>query len=119
MPMRPRGDRYPRMRLIVSTDSKVAIITGASQGIREGLVREYLARGYRVVANSPSIRSDACKGDGLAVAGDIPDPAVAERVVGGAVAMFGRVDTLVNNAGAFVPGRSPSTPRTTTPGWSR
>jgi NAD(P)-dependent dehydrogenase (short-subunit alcohol dehydrogenase family) len=92
------------MRLNVSTDSKVAIITGASQGIGEGLVRGYLARGYRVVANSRSIRPDAYEGDVLAVAGDITDPAVAERVVGGAVARFGRVDTLVNNAGVFVPG---------------
>jgi NAD(P)-dependent dehydrogenase (short-subunit alcohol dehydrogenase family) len=92
------------MRLIVSTDSKVAIITGASQGIGEGLVRGYLARGHRVVANSRSIRPDAYEGDVLAVAGDITDPAVAERVVGGAVARFGRVDTLVNNAGVFVPG---------------
>ena len=88
----------------MSTDSKVAIITGASQGIGEGLVRGYLARGYRVVANSRSIRPDASEGDVLAVAGDITDPAVADRVVGGAVARFGRVDTLVNNAGVFVPG---------------
>ena len=87
----------------MSTDSKVAIITGASQGIGEGLVRGYLARGYRVVANSRSIRPDAYEGDVLAVAGDITDPAVAERVVGDAVATFGRVDTLVNNAGVFVP----------------
>src|SRR3954469_21849723 len=83
--------------------SKVVIITGASQGIGEGLVRGYLARGYHVVANSRSIRPDAYEGDVLAVAGDITDPAVAERVVGGAVATFGRVDTLVNNAGMFVP----------------
>ena len=62
------------------------------------------ARGYRVVANSRSISPDAYEGDVLAVAGDIADPAVAERVVGGAVAAFGRVDTLVNNAGVFVPG---------------
>jgi NAD(P)-dependent dehydrogenase (short-subunit alcohol dehydrogenase family) len=88
----------------VGTDSKVAVITGASQGIGEGLVRGYLARGYRVVANSRSIRPDAYEGDVLAVAGDITDPVVAERVVGGAVATFGRVDTLVNNAGVFVPG---------------
>ena len=90
------------MRLIVSTDSKVAIITGASQGIGEGLVRGYLARGYRVVANSRSIRPDAYEGDVLAVAGDITDPAVAERAVGEAVERFGRVDTLVNNAGMFL-----------------
>jgi NAD(P)-dependent dehydrogenase (short-subunit alcohol dehydrogenase family) len=85
----------------VSADPKVVIITGASQGIGEGLVRGYRARGYRVVANSRSIQPDA-SADVLAVAGDITDPAVADRVVGGAVARFGRVDTLVNNAGVFV-----------------
>lgn len=87
----------------MSADSKVVIVTGASQGIGEGLVHGYLARGYRVVANSRSIRPDAYEGDVLAVAGDITDPAVADRVVDGAVAEFGRVDTLVNNAGVFVP----------------
>ncbi|HEX3599426.1 MAG TPA: SDR family oxidoreductase, partial [Lacipirellulaceae bacterium] len=40
--------------------------------------------------------------DVLAVAGDIADPAVAERVVSGAVDKFGRLDTLVNNAGIFI-----------------
>src|SRR3954463_13556844 len=92
----------PVARLIMSADSKVAIITGASQGIGEGLVRGYLARGYRVVANSRSIKPDAYEGAVLAVAGDIADPAVADRVVGDAVAAFGRVDTLVNNAGIFI-----------------
>ena len=86
----------------MSADSKVVIITGASQGIGEGLVRGYLARGYRVVANSRSIKPDAYEGDVLAVAGDISDPAVAVRVVGEAVAKFGRVDSLVNNAGVFL-----------------
>lgn len=86
----------------MSADSKVAIITGASQGIGEGLVRGFLARGFRVVANSRSIGPDAYGGDVLAVAGDIADPAVADRVVGDAVAKFGRVDTLVNNAGIFI-----------------
>ena len=85
----------------MSTERKVAVITGASQGIGAGLVRGFLDRGYRVVANSRSIRPDA-SADVLAVAGDIADPAVADRVIGDAVATFGRVDTLVNNAGVFV-----------------
>jgi len=80
---------------------KVAVITGASQGIGAGLVRGYLDRGYRIVANSRSIKPDA-SADVLAIAGDITDPAVAERVIGEAVGKFGRVDTLVNNAGVFV-----------------
>src|SRR5690348_8659846 len=87
----------------MNADSKVAIITGASQGIGEGLVRGYLARGFRVVANSRSIKPDAFEGaDVLAVAGDIADLPTAGRVVGAALERFGRVDTLVNNAGAFL-----------------
>ena len=85
----------------MSAASKVAVITGASQGIGAGLVRGFLDRGYRVVANSRSIKPDA-SADILAVAGDIADPKVADRVIGSAVEKFGRVDTLVNNAGVFV-----------------
>ena len=85
----------------MSTERKVAVITGASQGIGAGLVRGFLDRGYRVVANSLSIKPDA-SADVLTVAGDITDPAVAARVIGEAVEKFGRVDTLVPNAGVFV-----------------
>ncbi len=81
---------------------KVAVITGASQGIGAGLVRGYLDHGFRVVANSRSIEPHVSD-DLLAIAGDISDPAVAEQVVGQAIAAFGRVDTLLNNAGMFVP----------------
>jgi NAD(P)-dependent dehydrogenase (short-subunit alcohol dehydrogenase family) len=85
----------------MSTERKVAVVTGASQGIGAGLVRGFLDRGYRVVANSRSIKPDS-SADVLAVAGDIADPAVADRVIAEGVAKFGRVDTLVNNAGVFV-----------------
>lgn len=85
----------------MSTERKVAVITGASQGIGAGLVRGFLDKGYRVVANSRSITPDSSP-DVLAVPGDIADPAVADRVISEAVAKFGRVDTLVNNAGMFI-----------------
>ncbi len=85
----------------MSIARKVAVITGASQGIGAGLVRGFLDRGYRVVANSRSIKAEASE-DILAIDGDIADPAIAERVIRGAVAHFGRVDTLVNNAGMFI-----------------
>ena len=85
----------------MSTERKVAVITGASQGIGAGLVRGYLDRGFRVVANSRSIQPDSSP-DVFAVAGDIAEPAVADRVIREAVTRFGRVDTLVNNAGAFL-----------------
>ncbi len=85
----------------MSTERKVAIITGASQGIGLGLVDGFRDRGYRVVANSRSIKPSD-KADLVTVAGDIADPAVAKRVVDTAIERFGRVDTLVNNAGIFV-----------------
>ena len=83
------------------TERKVAVVTGASQGIGAGLVRGFLDRGYRVVANSRSIKADSST-DVFAVPGDIADPAVAERVIAEAVQKFGRVDTLANNAGMFI-----------------
>src|SRR6476646_3035639 len=85
----------------MSSTRKVAVITGASQGIGAGLVRGFLDRGWRVVANSRSIEPVASE-DMLAVPGDIAEPAVADRVIGSAVETFGRVDTLVNNAGIFI-----------------
>ena len=86
----------------MNAQKKVVVITGASQGIGAGLVRGFVDRGYQVVANSRSIKPDDST-DVLAVAGDIADPAVADRVIAGAVEKFGRVDTLVNNAGMFIP----------------
>lgn len=84
----------------MSNQQKVAIVTGASQGIGAALVKAYRDRGYRVVATSRSIKQGADP-DILAVAGDIADPTTAERVVAEALARFGRIDTLVNNAGIF------------------
>jgi NAD(P)-dependent dehydrogenase (short-subunit alcohol dehydrogenase family) len=80
---------------------KVAVITGASQGIGAALVVAYHKLGYAVVANSRSITPSGDP-DILAVAGDIADPAVGARVIEQALATFGRVDALINNAGVFV-----------------
>jgi NAD(P)-dependent dehydrogenase (short-subunit alcohol dehydrogenase family) len=85
----------------MGAEQKVAIITGASQGIGEGLVRAYRDRNYRVVANSRSIKPSTDP-DIVTVAGDIADPKTAERIVSAAIERFGRIDTLVNNAGIFV-----------------
>jgi NAD(P)-dependent dehydrogenase (short-subunit alcohol dehydrogenase family) len=84
----------------MSSQDKVAVVTGASQGIGAGLVKAYRAAGFKVVANSRAILpsdDDGC----LAVPGDIADPKVAERVVAEAVRRFGRIDSLINNAGIF------------------
>jgi NAD(P)-dependent dehydrogenase (short-subunit alcohol dehydrogenase family) len=82
-------------------EQKVVIITGASQGIGADLVKAYRDRNYRVVANSRSIKPSSDP-DVLAVAGDIADPATAQKIVSQAVERFGRVDALVNNAGIFI-----------------
>jgi NAD(P)-dependent dehydrogenase (short-subunit alcohol dehydrogenase family) len=85
----------------MSTEQKVVIITGATQGIGADLVKGFRDRNYRVIANSRSIKpsSDA---DVLNVAGDIADPATAERIVSQGLDRFGRIDTLINNAGIFI-----------------
>ena len=84
----------------MNTTNKVAIVTGASQGIGAGLVQAFRDRGYRVIANSRSIKPSSDP-DILTVPGDIADRAVAERIVREGLAKFGRIDTLVNNAGIF------------------
>ena len=85
----------------MSDSRKVAVVTGASQGIGAGLVEAYLTKGYRVVATSRSIKPNG-NPDVLAIAGDIGDPATGPRVIEEALKVFGRIDTLVNNAGIFV-----------------
>ena len=85
----------------MGTEAKVAVITGASQGIGAALVEAYRARNYRVVATARSIKQP----DDLniaAVPGDIGERKTAERTVSEAMARFGQIDTLVNNAGIFI-----------------
>ena len=85
----------------MAAEQKVAIITGASQGIGQALVEAYRDHNFCVVATSRSI-TPAADPDILTVAGDIADPKTAERIVSQALDRFGRIDTLVNNAGIFV-----------------
>ncbi|MBF4212631.1 SDR family NAD(P)-dependent oxidoreductase, partial [Pseudomonas donghuensis] len=66
-----------------------------------GMVKAFRDLDYRVVATSRSIQPSTDP-DILTVAGDIGDPAIAQRVIREAIERFGRIDTLVNNAGIFV-----------------
>lgn len=86
---------------MTTAGQKVAVITGASQGIGAGLVAAYRKLGYGVVATSRSI-APSSDPDVLTVRGDISDPATAERVIAAGIERFGRIDTLVNNAGVFI-----------------
>jgi NAD(P)-dependent dehydrogenase (short-subunit alcohol dehydrogenase family) len=79
----------------------VAIITGASQGIGAGLVAAYRGAGYVVVGVARSLPASD-DDDFLSVAGDIADPETARRAIDQARDRFGRIDTLVNNAGIYI-----------------
>ncbi|MFY9718698.1 MAG: SDR family oxidoreductase [Candidatus Cybelea sp.] len=82
-------------------DEKVAVITGASHGIGEGLVAAYRNAGYRVVAGALSI-GPSPDPNVVNVAGDISDPLTADLIMSEGVDRFGRLDTLINNAGAYI-----------------
>ena len=80
---------------------RVAIITGASRGIGAGLAEAYRKMGFQVIANARGL-TETEHPEIYPVAGDIADPATAKRLVDEAIVRFGRVDTLINNAGAFL-----------------
>src|ERR1700756_2405495 len=85
----------------MSSSRKVVVVTGASRGIGAAIVRAFRELDHAVVATSRSIKPS---GDAnvLTVAGDIGEPATARRVISEGVARFGRIDTLVNNAGIYI-----------------
>lgn len=85
----------------MSTTTPVAVVTGASQGIGEALVAGYRKLGYAVVANSRNI-GESDDPMILTVAADIGRPGVGKQLIDAALTRFGRVDTIVNNAGIFV-----------------
>jgi NAD(P)-dependent dehydrogenase (short-subunit alcohol dehydrogenase family) len=85
----------------MSTAQAVAVITGASRGIGAALVQAFRNRNYRIVATSRSIKPCRDK-DLVTVQGDVADPNTATLVFKEALDRFGRVDTLVNNAGVFI-----------------
>ena len=80
---------------------RVAVITGASQGIGAGLVTGYRRQGWAVVANSRTIKPSDDR-EILTVDGDVAEPAVTTRIIGAALGRYGRIDTLINNAGIFI-----------------
>jgi NAD(P)-dependent dehydrogenase (short-subunit alcohol dehydrogenase family) len=80
---------------------KTAVITGGSQGIGASLVAAYRRQGWGVVATARAMKPADDPGV-LTVNGDITDPDTAERIVSAAIGRFGRIDTLINNAGVFV-----------------
>jgi NAD(P)-dependent dehydrogenase (short-subunit alcohol dehydrogenase family) len=82
---------------------KTVIVTGASQGIGSAVVQLFLDRGYNVVATSRSVSKCgfAPSTNLAAVDGDIGQASTADRVAETAIARFGSIDHVVNNAGIF------------------
>jgi len=89
------------MTAATSEPQKVAIVTGASRGIGEGVTNAFVRAGYAVVATSRSIRAST-EPAVVAVPGDIAEAETAQRVTEQALDRFGRIDTLINNAGLFI-----------------
>jgi NAD(P)-dependent dehydrogenase (short-subunit alcohol dehydrogenase family) len=87
--------------VLTGRDQRVAVITGASQGIGAGLVATYRERGWAVVANARAIKPPEDSAV-LAIEGDVREAATADRIVAEALQKFGRIDTLVNNAGIYL-----------------
>ena len=89
---------------------QVAIVTGASSGIGQALALQLAGQGAKVVLAARRAElleeiATACRqagGEALAVPTDVADEAQCKTLVERAVAAFGRVDLLVNNAGLAV-----------------
>ncbi|TFW19511.1 SDR family NAD(P)-dependent oxidoreductase [Duganella callida] len=89
--------------------SKTVIVTGASSGIGFAVAEAYLKRGYNVVGNARTIerlKQAATKlgnpANFVLVPGDISKAETAKALFERAVAAFGKVDILINNAGIFI-----------------
>jgi NAD(P)-dependent dehydrogenase (short-subunit alcohol dehydrogenase family) len=83
------------------TDQRVVIVTGGSQGIGAGVVAAYRQQGWAVVATARTIKPGE-DDEVLTVEADISEPSAADRIVSQTLERFGRVDTLVNNAGIYI-----------------
>src|SRR4029077_13860838 len=102
--------RKAKETIMKRLDNKVAIVKGASKGIRAGIVKAFSAGGAAVVVNYARDQAGAERvvreitgkgGRAIAVQGDVAQGSDAQRLLAEAKKAFGRLDVLVNNAGVF------------------
>ena len=90
---------------LTSTDSRIAIVTGAGSGIGQAVALALLADGWRVVLAGrrreplAAVATQAAAGQALVQPTDVCQPESVRALFDAAVAHFGRVDLLFNNAG--------------------
>ncbi|MDB5875296.1 MAG: dehydrogenase with different specificity (related to short-chain alcohol dehydrogenase)-like [Ramlibacter sp.] len=100
------------MNFNTNPSTQVAIVTGASRGIGAAIAKRLARDGFAVVVNyagraeEADLVVNAIASDGgraIAVKADVSEPAAVRALFDDAVAAFGRVDVLVNNAGIMPP----------------
>lgn len=94
----------------MSNEGEVAIVTGASRGIGAAVAERLASEGFTVVVNYAGGAAEAealatkivdAGGKAITAQADVSDPAAVTRMFDSAIAAFGRVDVLVNNAGVL------------------
>jgi NAD(P)-dependent dehydrogenase (short-subunit alcohol dehydrogenase family) len=86
-----------------SLEDKVALVTGAAQGIGNAIAKGLAAEGARIAVADLNRAEEAAEEfvDGIGLTADVADEAQVERMAQEVVERFGRIDILVNNAGLY------------------
>jgi 3-oxoacyl-[acyl-carrier protein] reductase len=92
-------------------NNKVALVTGASRGIGAAVATKLANAGAKVIINYAGSKEEAEKtvqsikengGDAIAVKADVSKPGEVSALFDTAIAHYGRIDVLINNAGLMI-----------------
>jgi NAD(P)-dependent dehydrogenase (short-subunit alcohol dehydrogenase family) len=86
---------------MITDRQKVAVVTGGSHGIGAGVVAAYRRAGWAAVANARDIKPTEDP-EVLTIDADLVEPATTDRIIDETLLRFGRIDTLVNDAGVYI-----------------